>query len=213
LLPSRRQCLGEDPKVKNNPTEWQERRLQHRRVAQQRPPVLFTQVNAQDFEGAVPSSFPLFESPHVVPKGEEGDEVEVGVGVVEVFLAVDQRLEDAVDVLYGRTGPLDPLQQGVHLLAPRLQESIPFNPEDEFLLGAIQGWAEGAALHTFDFVLQSPTAGHGAQDHLFQLWIVEIGVQVCQKGRQLLVQPVKVEQEMGLMVVQMADERSPSAGT
>jgi hypothetical protein len=34
-------------------------------------------------------------------------------------------------------------------------------PDGEFLFGTFQRRAEGAALHTFDFVLQSPAAGDG----------------------------------------------------
>ena len=50
MLPNRRQRLGQDPKVENSLSELQACCLQHRRVAQQRPPVLFTQVDAQDFK-------------------------------------------------------------------------------------------------------------------------------------------------------------------
>ena len=85
----------------------QGRYLLNGRVAQKCSPVAFAQVNTQDIEGTKALAFPFFEDPRVVPENEEGHEIEIRVGVVKVFLAGHQRLEDTVDILGCRTGSMN----------------------------------------------------------------------------------------------------------
>ena len=77
------------------------RYLLDRRVAQQSSPVLYAQVNAQNFKRAVAFAFTFLEDPHIVPQDKEGHIVEGSIGAGKMFLAGDQRLEDAIDVFNG----------------------------------------------------------------------------------------------------------------